>query len=137
MKPLNNLLQVPQKLADENKYPPHWKEIATRIKKTAGWKCTACGHNDDPRAGYQLTVHHLNGIKSDCRNENLVALCQRCHLRAQGILRRKIKKILQEEKGQSILFTQEKTKTPKLTDIKAYLRTHQEDLYPKNLPGKP
>jgi hypothetical protein len=31
-----------------------------------------------------LTVHHLNGNKSDCRWWNLVALCQRCHLKIQG-----------------------------------------------------
>lgn len=30
-----------------------------------------------------LTVHHLNGIKHDCRWWNLAALCQRCHLSIQ------------------------------------------------------
>jgi hypothetical protein len=31
-----------------------------------------------------LTVHHLNGVKHDCRWWNLAALCQRCHLSIQG-----------------------------------------------------
>ncbi|MDF2751623.1 MAG: hypothetical protein K0S82_5 [Gaiellaceae bacterium] len=31
-----------------------------------------------------LTVHHLNGVKYDCRWWNLAALCQRCHLSIQG-----------------------------------------------------
>lgn len=31
-----------------------------------------------------LTVHHLNGVKHDCRWWNLVALCQRCHLTIQA-----------------------------------------------------
>lgn len=31
-----------------------------------------------------LTVHHLNGVKHDCRWWNLVSLCQRCHLTIQG-----------------------------------------------------
>jgi hypothetical protein len=31
-----------------------------------------------------LTVHHLDGIKTNCRWWNLVALCQRCHLTIQG-----------------------------------------------------
>lgn len=31
-----------------------------------------------------LTVHHLNGVKHDCRWWNLAALCQRCHLAIQG-----------------------------------------------------
>lgn len=30
-----------------------------------------------------LTVHHLNGVKWDCRWWNLAALCQRCHLTIQ------------------------------------------------------
>lgn len=43
------------------------------------------------RMGYEiearwriLTVHHLNGVKHDCRWWNLCALCQRCHLTIQG-----------------------------------------------------
>lgn len=31
-----------------------------------------------------LTVHHLDGIKGNCRWWNLTALCQRCHLTVQG-----------------------------------------------------
>lgn len=46
--------------------------------------CEHCGHSNDPEGGYALTVHHLNGDKSDCSFENLVALCQRCHLHIQG-----------------------------------------------------
>lgn len=33
-----------------------------------------------------LTVHHLNGVKADCRWWNLAALCQRCHLRVQRVV---------------------------------------------------
>lgn len=31
-----------------------------------------------------LTVHHLDGVKANCRWWNLSALCQRCHLQIQG-----------------------------------------------------
>jgi hypothetical protein len=31
-----------------------------------------------------LTVHHLNGLKFDCRWWNLASLCQRCHLTIQS-----------------------------------------------------
>lgn len=34
-----------------------------------------------------LTVHHLDGDKSNCRWWNLAALCQRCHLVIQGRVR--------------------------------------------------
>jgi hypothetical protein len=46
---------------------------------------------DDIRGGFKvealwrvLTVHHLNGVKLDCRWWNLAALCQRCHLSVQS-----------------------------------------------------
>lgn len=34
-----------------------------------------------------LTVHHRDGDPTNNRSENLVALCQRCHLRADRALR--------------------------------------------------
>lgn len=67
-----------------NDYPPDWPQIALRIKEAAGGKCERCGHAHDPAAGYCLTVHHLDGIKSNCADWNLASLCQRCHLRIQG-----------------------------------------------------
>lgn len=67
-----------------NQYPENWKEIATRVKDEAGWKCIRCGHAHDTPAGYMLTVHHLDGNKSNCAWWNLVALCQRCHLSVQA-----------------------------------------------------
>jgi three-Cys-motif partner protein len=71
-------------------YPPNWDEIALSVKEAAGWCCEECGqsHDPDPEAGNVLTVHHRNGNPANCAKENLVALCQRCHLRAQGRLQR-------------------------------------------------
>ena len=67
-----------------NTYPKDWAEIAERIKTLAGWRCEHCGHEHAPGKGYTLTVHHLDGDKSNCGFGNLVALCQRCHLRIQA-----------------------------------------------------
>ena len=67
-----------------NNYPSDWPQVADEIKAQSGWKCENCGESHNPETGYCLTVHHLNGVKSDCRYENLVALCQRCHLHIQG-----------------------------------------------------
>lgn len=66
-----------------NSYPKDWKEIATRIKTNAGWKCERCGafHGPPPAV---LTVHHLDGNKANCADWNLAALCQVCHLKIQG-----------------------------------------------------
>lgn len=65
-------------------YPDNWNEIATTLKEKHGWKCERCGHAHDPATGYCLTVHHLDMEPSNCREWNLAALCQRCHLQIQG-----------------------------------------------------
>jgi hypothetical protein len=65
-------------------YPKDWKEIATRIKADANWKCERCKHPNDRGTGHVLTVHHLDGNKHNCADWNLAALCQRCHLAIQG-----------------------------------------------------
>lgn len=65
-------------------YPDDWKALATEVKTEAGWICVRCNHAHDPKAGYTLTVHHLDGQKNNCRWWNLAALCQRCHLHIQA-----------------------------------------------------
>jgi len=64
-------------------YPANWDEIATRVKTAAGWRCEHCNHlHEFP--GWVLTVHHLDMDPANCAPENLVALCQRCHLHWQA-----------------------------------------------------
>ena len=65
-------------------YPKEWPEIAARIKEKAGNKCERCGHFHHYESGHVLTVHHLDGNKSNSADWNLAALCQRCHLHIQG-----------------------------------------------------
>lgn len=65
-------------------YPEDWETIAARVKERAGWRCEHCGHPHDPQSGHTLTVHHLDGNPSNCTFENLVALCQKCHLSLQA-----------------------------------------------------
>jgi hypothetical protein len=73
---------------DYSKYPPNWKEVSKRIRferaKESG--CEFCGAQNGqthPTTGTftVLTVAHLNHDPWDCRDENLAALCQTCHLR--------------------------------------------------------
>lgn len=84
-----------------NGYPADWPEVSKRIRERSGGRCECegeCGlHRDHPgprrceeRNGQRakwaagvviLTVAHLNHTPADCRDENLKAMCQRCHLR--------------------------------------------------------
>lgn len=65
-------------------YPDNWNEIAKHIKDDAGWKCVRCGHPHDPKAGYCLTVHHLDMNPQNNKFWNTPAVCQRCHLIIQS-----------------------------------------------------
>ena len=65
-------------------YPDNWKSIAEAVKVKAGRKCERCSHPDHLPSGHVLTVHHLDGDKSNCEGWNLAALCQRCHLHIQA-----------------------------------------------------
>ncbi len=70
---------------DKSRYPANWSEISRRIRERDGNKCKWCGaenHQPHPVTGSKvvLTVAHiLNEDPMDVREENLAALCQRCH----------------------------------------------------------
>jgi len=68
-------------------YPDNWKATSLMVKEEAGWCCEECGHPDSYEEGYTLTVHHKDGDPTNNSRDNLIALCQRCHLRRQGRLR--------------------------------------------------
>ncbi len=67
-------------------YPANWKKISLRIRARANNKCEFCGaenYKSHPITGSKvvLTVAHLDHNPQNCADENLKALCQRCHLR--------------------------------------------------------
>lgn len=89
-------------------YPPHWEQISLAARERAGNRCQVCGAENGAygwREGGKfinfvnliegkyphpipvskitkivLTVAHLDHNPSNCEDENLRALCQRCHL---------------------------------------------------------
>ena len=102
-------------------YPSNWREIADAVKEDAGWCCIRCAHPHDPPNGYTLTVHHLDGVPSNCARWNLTALCQRCHLKIQS-------RVVME---QAIMFMPSTWIMPYL----AAFYDHKEDLTSINLAG--
>lgn len=66
-------------------YPKNWPAIAETCRIRAGYCCQHCGARHrwfHPLTGSVvfLQAAHLNHDVADCRDENLRALCQRCHL---------------------------------------------------------
>lgn len=82
---------------NRGRYPDEWPAISAHIRHIrAEDRCECdgrCGHDHNGRCtarNYQphpvtgskviLTVAHLNHTPEDCDDENLMAMCQRCHL---------------------------------------------------------
>lgn len=89
---------------DYKQYPDNWKWLSRQIVADAGNKCELCHapngafiqrikdaeypwykiENTKPEDKFTkvvLTVHHINHDKKDSTKQNLIALCQKCHLR--------------------------------------------------------
>ncbi len=91
---------------NKSRYPKDWDRISKAIRHREGYRCGLCGApNGEELVRLKecaaiwertpvlakiaftrpfkcvLTVHHINYNTRDNRPQNLVALCQRCHLR--------------------------------------------------------
>lgn len=96
----------PIKPENKARYPKSWRGISNRIKERAGWQCECVGecglhegercdrtHNQILRSDkldewgvpkwfyVVLTVAHLDHTPENCEDDNLKAMCQRCHNR--------------------------------------------------------
>ncbi len=76
---------------DYSKYPANWKDIRTHILERAGNRCEgtpqypdchAENHHKHPETGSRvvLTIAHMDHDVTHNDDDNLRALCQRCHL---------------------------------------------------------
>jgi hypothetical protein len=65
-------------------YAKDGKQTRRAAREAAGNKCIRCGHPNDFASGHVLTTHHFDGNKANDEWWNLMALCQRCHLKVQG-----------------------------------------------------
>jgi 5-methylcytosine-specific restriction endonuclease McrA len=81
-------------------YHPQWEIISKDIRARADGHCELCNAENGQthwKTGSKviLTVHHINHDKQDNSGVNLIALCQRCHLRldlGKHIANRRMKK---------------------------------------------
>jgi len=71
---------------NKDDYPKDWKAMSLAVREKAGWCCELCPAENGKfhwKTGSKvvLTVHHIDSNKSNNSKYNLIALCQRCHLR--------------------------------------------------------
>ena len=86
----------------ESNYPANWPAISRAIRDRSGGQCECtgecglhrgnrCEERDRTKAVWAagqvvLTVAHRNHSPADCRPENLMALCNTCHLRYDRVM---------------------------------------------------
>lgn len=91
---------MPIRPEERERYPDDWPAISLRIRtERAQGRCECVGQcgrhadwcearNGEPHpvtaSTVVLTVAHLNHQPEDVREENLAAMCQRCHLAYDG-----------------------------------------------------
>ena len=82
---------MPIRPENRDRYPKDWPEISRRVRARANWQCEGSPAYPDCRAWngdphpvtgsvVVLTVAHLDRTPENCSDENLRAMCQRCHL---------------------------------------------------------
>ena len=87
----------PIRASEKARYPKDWKEISLRIRDRAQGQCECvgecglhpwgrCVEKQGRKAFFAkgtiiMTVAHLDHTPENCGDNNLKAMCQRCHLR--------------------------------------------------------
>lgn len=118
---------MPSRREEMARYPANWPAISLGIRARAEGRCECTGHcglhrgrrceeRDKEMAKWAngkvvLTVAHLNHAPEDCRDENLLAMCQTCHLRYDRLQHGEASARTREEKrnvSQNRLFEERK-----------------------------
>ena len=101
---------MPIKPENKERYPKDWKRIRERILRRANNRCEFCGVENhtcrlNPKTGKEayivLTIAHLDHIPEHCEEDNLRALCQRCHNRYDAKMRAEHRKQAKEQEIKS------------------------------------
>ena len=107
---------MPIKPENKNRYPRNWKQIRELILIRALNRCELCGalnHHLHPitLSEVVLTIAHLDHIPEHCEEENLKAMCQKCHNNYDIEHREKTRRMTRRysnSKDQKELFDSEK-----------------------------
>lgn len=114
---------MPIRPENKARYPKDWKVISLRIRNERakglcecegecgidhGGRCNERNHTHHSETGSRvvLTVAHLDHIPENCGDDNLKAMCQRCHNRYDAPMRRNgIRERQREKMAVADMFT--------------------------------
>lgn len=112
---------------DLHGYPMDWAQISRSIRVRAGDRCEKCGignREPHPETGREaiIQVAHLDHNKANCSDENLRALCHRCHAKHDRYFRAYSAK----KRRESALYI-EYGKIPKRNDVVTFDKYLQDN----------
>ena len=67
--------------------PKFNKKLKAKIRKRDNYTCQNCSMTEAEHIiiyGTNLTIHHIDYDKQNCKEENLIALCNQCNLKANS-----------------------------------------------------
>lgn len=106
---------MPIRPENRGRYPADWPAISRRIRfeRAGGW-CEFCRIAENGRPHpvtgsiVVLTVAHLDNTPENCTDENLAAMCRRCHLTYDAAIHRRNRaETLRARKAAGDLFSKE------------------------------
>lgn len=69
-------------------YPREWPIISHTIKTERGWECEICHITQGTDMRNNITTHHKDHNTFNNAPSNLLVVCQKCHLRLEGVYKR-------------------------------------------------
>lgn len=72
-------------------YPSDWPQISYAIKQARNWTCEKCSIVQGQDKRNNITVHHKDHNTFNNDDENLLVVCQRCHLRLEHANRKRLR----------------------------------------------
>lgn len=79
-------------------YPKNWKAISYHCRKNKIFTCDECKVNLS-NYPHLTDCHHVNHVKSDCRDDNLSCLCKECHAKLHHHYKPSGIEIIQQERN--------------------------------------
>lgn len=76
-------LRMDYEVSAGDRYPEDWPSISERVRTEKSWTCEVCGVCLEKRRQY-CQVHHINGVRQECGDDNLQVLCRECHALQPG-----------------------------------------------------
>lgn len=59
--------------------------LSRQVREAASWTCQQCGVVLRGGYSYLLHMHHIDGVHTNNKEENLMALCVECHSQKDGL----------------------------------------------------